>query len=55
VHETSDAFVLTAEVPGVLEPDIRVHAVDNAVTISGFRRERLAAVRTVPSARTRPG
>ena len=43
VHETSAAFVLTAELPGVLEGDIQVHAADNAVTISGFRRERPAA------------
>jgi HSP20 family protein len=43
VHETAAAFVLTAELPGVLEADIQVHAADNAVTISGFRRERPAA------------
>jgi HSP20 family protein len=43
VHETTEAFVLTAEVPGVLEADIKVGAADNAVTISGFRRERPAA------------
>ena len=43
VHETSDAFVLTAELPGVLEADVKVQAADHAVTISGFRRERPAA------------
>ena len=43
VHETSEGFVLTAELPGVLEADIKVRAADNAVTISGFRRERPAA------------
>ena len=43
VYETTAAFVLTAELPGVLEADIQVHAADNAVTISGFRRERPAA------------
>ncbi len=43
VHETTDAFVLTAELPGVLEPDIQVHAADTSVTISGFRRERPVA------------
>jgi HSP20 family protein len=43
VHETTEAFVLTAELPGVLEADIQVHTADNAVTITGFRRERPAA------------
>jgi HSP20 family protein len=43
VHETADAFVLTAELPGVLEPDIQVHAAGDTITISGFRRERRAA------------
>lgn len=43
VYETTDAFVLTAELPGVLESDVQVRAADNAVTISGFRRERPAA------------
>ena len=43
VHETSEGFVLTAELPGVLEADIQVHAANNAVTISGFRRERPTA------------
>ena len=43
VHETSEAFVLSAELPGVLESDIQVRAADNAVTIAGFRRERQSA------------
>ena len=43
VHETSEAFVLSAELPGVLESDIQVRASHNSVTIAGFRRERRAA------------
>ncbi len=40
LHETADAYVLTAELAGVLEDDIRVEASDHSVTLSGIRRER---------------
>jgi HSP20 family protein len=40
VHETDTAFILTAEVAGVLESDISVEGSDQAITLSGVRRER---------------
>ena len=41
LHETADAYVLTAEVPGVLErDDVDIQASEAAVTLSGVRRER---------------
>ena len=43
LHETADAYVLTAELAGVLEADVNVQASEHAVTLSGVRRERPAA------------
>jgi len=40
LYETADAYVLTAELAGVLEADIRVEAGEHSVTLSGVRRER---------------
>jgi HSP20 family protein len=40
LHETADAYVLTAELAGVLEADVTVQATEHAVTLSGVRRER---------------
>lgn len=40
LHETADAYVLTAELAGVLEADISVEASEHSVTLSGLRRER---------------
>ena len=40
LHETADAYVLTAELAGVLEADINVEGTDHSVTLSGVRRER---------------
>ena len=40
LHETAEAYVLTAELAGVLEADINVEATDHSVTLSGVRRER---------------
>jgi HSP20 family protein len=40
LHETADAYVLTAELAGVLESDVSVQATEHAVTLSGLRRER---------------
>ena len=40
LHETADAYVLTAELAGLLESDVTVQASEHAVTLSGVRRER---------------
>ena len=40
LQETADAYVLTAELAGVLESDVTVEATEHAVTLSGVRRER---------------
>lgn len=38
LHETADAFVLTAELPGVAPEDIDVSLEDKTVTLSGQRK-----------------
>lgn len=38
IYETSDSFVLTAEVPGVSSEEIDVKVVDNQLTLRGERR-----------------
>jgi HSP20 family protein len=40
LHETAEAYVLTAELAGVLESDFTVQATEHAVTLAGTRRER---------------
>lgn len=40
LHETAEAYVLTAELAGILESDVTVQATEHAVTLSGVRRER---------------
>jgi HSP20 family protein len=40
LHETAEAYVLTAELAGLLESDVSVEATEHAVTLSGLRRER---------------
>ena len=40
LHETAEAYILTAELAGVLESDVNVQATEHAVTLSGVRRER---------------
>ena len=40
LHETVDAYVLTAELPGLAENNLRIHARDGRLTISGMRHER---------------
>jgi HSP20 family protein len=40
LHETTVAYILTAELAGVLESDVSVEATEHAVTLSGLRRER---------------
>jgi HSP20 family protein len=41
--ETSDHYVLTAEVPGLQRDDLQVHVQDGVLTLSGVRRERRVA------------
>lgn len=38
IYETTDSFVLTAEVPGVSSDEIDVKVVDNQLTLRGERR-----------------
>lgn len=38
IYETTDSFVLTAEVPGVSSEEIDVKVVDNQLTLRGERR-----------------
>jgi HSP20 family protein len=40
LHETAVAYILTAELAGVLESDVSVEATVHGVTLSGLRRER---------------
>jgi HSP20 family protein len=40
LHETAEAYVLTAELAGVIESDVSVQATETIVTLSGLRRER---------------
>jgi HSP20 family protein len=39
LHETSEHYVLTAEVPGLGRDEIQIHMHDGRLTISGVRRE----------------
>lgn len=43
LHETSDAYVLTAEVPGLKREDLQIQLQDGQLTVSGTRRERQVA------------
>jgi HSP20 family protein len=40
VEETDDAYVIEAELPGVMERDVKVELVGNELTISGEVKER---------------
>ena len=40
LHETPDAYVVTAELPGLTREDVEIHMRDGRVTLSGSRRER---------------
>jgi HSP20 family protein len=40
LHETSDRYVITAELPGISQEDIQIHAHEGRLTLSGVRRER---------------
>ena len=40
LHETPDAYVVTAEVPGLAREDVEIHMRDGRLTLSGTRRER---------------
>jgi len=41
LHETSDDYVITAEVPGMRRDELEIRAHDGRLTISGVRRERV--------------
>ena len=43
LHETPDAYVVTAEVPGLASDDIDIQFHDSRLTLTGTRRERPAA------------
>jgi HSP20 family protein len=43
VHETADEYVITAELPGLRQEDIRIQVTDSRLQLSGERRERGAA------------
>jgi HSP20 family protein len=43
VHETADAYVVTAELPGLQREDVDIQVHDDHLTISGARREPEAA------------
>ena len=40
LHETADAYVLTAEIPGLAREDLDIQFHDTRLTLSGVRRER---------------
>jgi HSP20 family protein len=40
LYETADAYVLTAEIPGVDRDDIDIQTGEGRLTLSGMRRER---------------
>ena len=40
LHETADAYVLTAEIPGLAREDLDIQFHDTRLTVSGVRRER---------------
>jgi len=42
LHETPDAYVVTAELPGLGREDIDIQFLDSRLTLSGVRRERPA-------------
>ena len=43
LYETADAYVVTAEVPGIERDDIDIQTGDGRLTLSGARRERPVA------------
>lgn len=43
LYETADAYVLTAEIPGVSRDDIDIQTGDGRLTLSGARQERPVA------------
>lgn len=43
LHETADEYVITAEIPGVSQDDVHIHAHDGRLTLSGMRRARALA------------
>ena len=43
LYETADAYVLTAEIPGVDRDDIDIQTGDGRLTLSGMRQERAVA------------
>ena len=42
IRETSDQYIVTAEVPGMSREDLDISVHDGRVTISGVRRERVS-------------
>ena len=40
LHETADAYVVTAEIPGLSREDLDIQFQDTRLTLSGVRRER---------------
>ena len=40
LHETADAYVITAEVPGMQRQDLEIHAHEGRITIAGVKGER---------------
>lgn len=43
LHETPDAYVLTAELPGLSREDLQIHFHDGRLTLSGVRRAHASA------------
>ncbi|NOT25205.1 MAG: Hsp20/alpha crystallin family protein [Acidobacteria bacterium] len=39
IHETTDHYVITAELPGLKREDIRIHVENGRVTLEGVRRD----------------
>jgi HSP20 family protein len=39
LYETADAYIVTAELPGVSRDDLQIHASEGRLTLSGLRRE----------------
>lgn len=41
LHETTDSYVITAELPGLQRDDVQIRVHDGRLTLSGVRRERV--------------
>jgi HSP20 family protein len=43
LHETADAYVIAAELPGLTREDVHIHVQDGRITLEGVRPEKSGA------------